>query len=483
MKLFTLVFLLICYQNIQATPSNVEIDVSFEGSDRNTISYELPVNNCMLTRTSNINNNLSIGGRLMSVSFNIDSPTAIRLWLNGEKCIYLVVKPKDKIQIKAIRNYLSRYPQYNLEFTGSAAVAHSIFNTEYIPIGYKFFVFEDFASNAKDYVTYFKTVKNHIDSISVIWKQLGERDQYAIQNYSLYEKDIRSSLYREAIIKLTKVPIKNDYQSYTDWLNIRQLMFQYGGINDPSLMKTHFGNILIHLYNSDLARKDPSITDTVTQKSDYNYWYYYPKSCIESVWANEIMNDYTSRFPVFDSMQSYKEFKRWFPNSAYQDAFNKLKDSSQNILKNLDDKVTVTAELINNFDSLFSGLKHKKSLVCFWSADDALSLYEIRKLRYLQRSLDSLPINLVFISKDGDAKWRDAIKSRKYSGTHFRISENVDTYLLTSIGLNSNEQVLSTPDFFLYDAEAEKLETRIPFPNSERYFVEFIADWVYKKNI
>jgi len=152
-------------------------------------------------------------------------------------------------------------------------------------------------------------------------------------------------------------------------------------------------------------------------------------------------------------------------------------------LNNLNDKVIISSEVVNNFDSLFSGLKHKISLVCYWSSDDALSSYEIRKLQLLQRSLDSLPINIIFISKDGDAKWRNAIESRKYSGTHHRISENIDTYLLTSIGLNTNEQVLSTPDFFLYNLENKKLETLLPFPNSGRYFIEFIADWVYKKSI
>jgi len=153
MKLITLFFLFINFQPTYAGPPNVEIEVSFEGSERNTLSYELPVNNCILTRTGNINNNLTVGGPLMSVSFNIDSPAAIRLWLNGEKCLYLSVKPNDKIKIRASRSHLSRFPEYHLQFTGSAAVAHTIFNKEYIPIGSKFFVFEYLKTKSKNYLS------------------------------------------------------------------------------------------------------------------------------------------------------------------------------------------------------------------------------------------------------------------------------------------------------------------------------------------
>ena len=113
-------------------------------------------------------------------------------------------------------------------------------------------------------------------------------------------------------------------------------------------------------------------------------------------------------------------------------------------------------------------------MICYWSADDALSEYEIKKMNLLLPDLIKLPLNIIFISKDSESAWTSAISKRNYGGSHYRITDSVETKLLSIVGANGEEQVLSTPDFFLYDAESKKLETQLPFPNSGRYFVEYV---------
>ena len=471
---------------IQVNDTNyIKIHVVIEGQPVNTVSLTVPFNGVVSPIYPTERDKAVTGGNNFDLRVPFDGSAFFTIWINDEAKQPIALNTNDSISIFAERTVKSGSVDYNISISGSNALAHTIYQERFFPPGKNYGFFEKMTKKAKNYSGFYIQSKKYIDSLTLVWDSLKQRNLISKEIYDLYAADTKASLYYEAIKKLSKVNVKDSsYKSYTKWLNTKQVMFSHANAFNPLLLKTYTGSFLYEFYLQNILKEDDDVSDSVLKKSDIGYFYYYDTAYREWAWGSYLYS-VQRRFPslIYRDSNNIEIYKKYYPGSRFLKLINQFHDSIINERKILRVPIKIDSSDYASMNELLAKIDARYIFIDVWATWCIPCLQEFDYLSRLTKFMSERNIAQIALSLDKRTdvvKWGNFINSNYIPGHHFIISEKVQTELLKILSQKDEDNALFIPRYLLYDKQTDKYYIDLPRPGSG-IVLESVIDDILKK--
>lgn len=472
------------YAEVKSQKAIVRIEIS--GQDSNLITYLSKPDTRFVQKDKLPDDYKQIFvGKKTELEIQIKEEIFSMININNERGLLFVICPNDTIDLKinkSIKATAYGYHPYNVTFKGSNAMIHQTYLDSFYPIGKTYTTLGELTQKKTNYDSFFLESKAFIDKSTAVFDSLLYIKQVSPECYRLYKMDVVAGIYDFVWRNLSKVKTADSsHTNYVKWFNTRQNIFFHGKAADPYLLKTYIGSQLHQRYLRLIISEDPSIKDSLLKSSDISHYYAYDSSYREKAWGSYLL--YTSLRSPFkqnsaDNKLNNAVFESYYPKSLFLKEIRKVHDSVKNIQQPSFKEIIIHDTSHNSLSEFFLPLKGRFFFINLWTSWSGPCINEFAYVTQLEKSLDSLNIQKVYISideKEGITEWKSLIQKHYLKGHHFIANSTLQKEILTKLDTLSSGVALSIPRYVLFDKETGRYYSNLPKPSSGHALVSILS--------